>query len=157
MQQQAVREMSDVVDSPRSVGRALASRSTVAGRLWNVVLAAALLLGLSTSAELAAQEVDVTGTWNMTVQSQQGTTNPTVTLQQDGQSLTGSYSSQTLGEADVTGSVEGNEVTFSFTASVGGQSIPVTYTATVDGDGMSGNLDLAGQASASFTATRAEG
>ena len=130
---------------------------TILTRIWAAALAAALVVGLYGPADLTAQEVDVSGTWNMTVQSQQGTTNPTVTLEQDGQSLTGRYSSQTLGNADVTGSVDGNEITFSFTANVGGQSVPVSYTATVEGEEMSGSLNLAGQAAGSFTATRAEG
>ncbi|MDX1567211.1 MAG: hypothetical protein R3223_05370 [Longimicrobiales bacterium] len=128
-----------------------------ASRLWTVALAVVLLALLPGAGELAAQDVDVSGTWNMTVQSQQGTTNPSVTLRQDGQSLTGRYSSETLGDAEVTGSVNGNEITFSFTANMGGQSIPATYTATVEGDEMSGDLTLAGQALASFTATRADG
>lgn len=129
-------------------------------RAWAFPVTVVLVLALSAlfgPGQLSAQDVDVSGTWNMTVQSQQGTTNPTVTLQQDGQTLTGRYSSQTLGDADVTGSVDGNEVTFSFTAAMGGQSIPATYTATVEDDEMSGDLNLAGQAAASFTATRAEG
>jgi len=120
-------------------------------------LAVVLLLGTLSPGQAAAQEVDVTGTWNMTVESQQGTTNPTVTLEQDGQDLTGHYSSQTLGEADVTGSVNGSQVTFSFTAEVGGQSVPVSYTATLEGDVLSGELNLAGQQAGTFTAERAEG
>lgn len=133
------------------------SARTLLTRLWAVALVGTLFAFLPGAGELAAQDVDVSGTWNMTVQSQQGTTNPTVTLEQDGQSLTGQYSSQTLGDAEVTGSVDGNAITFSFTANMGGQSIPATYTATVEGDEMSGDLTLAGQAAASFTATRAEG
>lgn len=134
-----------------------ASARTLMTRLRAVALMGAFFTLLPGAGVLAAQEVDVSGTWNMTVESQQGRTNPTVTLEQDGQSLTGQYSSETLGDAEVTGSVDGNEVTFSFTANVGGQSVPASYTATVEGDEMSGNLTLAGQEAASFTATRAEG
>lgn len=137
-------------------GGGLRSRAWTGAVTAPVVFAFIALFTFFAPGLLSAQDADVSGTWNMTVQSQQGTTNPTVTLQQEGQSLTGRYSSQTLGDADVTGSVDGNEITFSFTANVGGQSIPATYTATVEGDQMSGDLDLAGQAAASFTATRAE-
>lgn len=152
--------MTEATPEPPSFASSVPSATsrvvTVFSRSWMVALAA-LVVGLFAAGELAAQQVDVSGTWNMTVQSQQGTTNPTVTLEQDGQSLTGHYSSETLGEADVTGSVEGNEITFSFTAQMGGQSLPASYTATVEGDEMSGDLNLGGQAAASFTATRAEG
>lgn len=140
-----------------SAHAALGSSAARALRLAAGALVLALLMGAFGPGRLVAQEVDVTGTWNMTVQSQQGTTNPTVTLEQDGQELTGHYSSETLGEADVTGTVDGSEITFSFTASAGGQSIPVSYTATVDGDSMSGSLSLAGQNAGSFTAERAGG
>lgn len=145
------------LESSRPIGSLSSGPGSLPARMWLMALAAVLVVGVSIPGELTAQAVDVSGTWNMTVQSQQGTTNPMVTLQQDGQDLTGHYSSQTLGEADVTGSVDGNEITFSFTAEMGGQSIPATYTATVEGNEMSGNLNLAGQAAASFTATRADG
>lgn len=150
--------MEDMASRNRSSTRAALSK-TVARTVYlaAAALAVALLVGVLGPTEAAAQEVDVTGTWNMTVESQQGTSNPTVTLEQDGQELTGHYSSQTLGEADVTGTVNGSEVTFSFDAEAGGQSIPVSYTATVEGDTMSGSLNLAGQAAGTFTAERGDG
>lgn len=147
-----MRDIASRIRSSVHAARLEAAGRTV--RLGAAALAVALLVGVVGTAEAAAQEVDVTGTWNMTVQSQQGTTNPTVMLEQEGQELTGHYSSETLGEADVTGTVNGSEITFSFTASVGGQSVPVSYTATVDGDSMSGSLSLAGQNAGSFTAER---
>lgn len=150
--------MEAIASGNRSSTRAALSKT--AGRtvyLAAAALAVALLVGVLGPTEVAAQEVDVTGTWNMTVESQQGTSNPTVTLEQDGQELTGHYSSQTLGEADVTGTVNGSEVTFSFNAEAGGQSIPVSYTATVEGDTMSGSLNLAGQSAGTFTAERGDG
>ncbi len=55
--------------------------------------------------------VNLTGKWVLDVQTDAGSGTPTVTLKQDGEKLTGHYSGQ-LGEADVTGSVKGNEFTF---------------------------------------------
>lgn len=150
--------MEDIASRNRSSAHAaLVKAAARTVHLAAAALAVALLVGVLVPAQAAAQAVDVTGTWNMTVESQQGTSNPTVTLEQDGQELTGHYSSQTLGEADVTGTVSGSEVTFSFNAEAGGQSIPVSYTATVEGGTMSGSLNLAGQAAGTFTAERAEG
>jgi hypothetical protein len=84
-----------------------------------------------------------------------GTTTPNVTLKQDGEKLTGHYSSATLGEADVTGSVKGQAITFSFTADAGGQSVDVTYSGTVDGkDSMKGKIVLAGLGEGTFTGKR---
>lgn len=103
-----------------------------------------------------ATKIDVTGKWQFTVQTDAGTGTPTVTLKQDGEKLTGHYSSETLGEADVTGTVKGADVKFSFNASLQGQAVPVTYTGTVDGkDSMKGTIDIAGgMATGSFTAKR---
>jgi hypothetical protein len=44
----------------------------------------------------------ISGTWTFDVVTDAGTGTPTVTLKQDGEKLTGHYSSQTLGEADLT-------------------------------------------------------
>ena len=62
------------------------------------------------------------------------------------------YSSESLGEADVKGTVNGKDVTFSLTADLGGQSIEVTYTGTLQDDGtLSGQLDLGGYGGGTFT------
>src|SRR5262244_1471837 len=94
--------------------------------------AAALIVAvfLACGAIATAQgKVDVTGNWVLEVMTQAGgTTMPTVTLKQDGEKLTGHYSSQTLGEADLTGTVKGNEIKFSFNADLQGQAVPVVYT-----------------------------
>lgn len=95
---------------------------------------------------------DVTGTWNATVDlgGQGGT--PTFVLKQDGDKLTGTYSGA-LGDAPLHGTIKGSEVTFDFEA----QGAPVHYAGTLDADGktMKGKCDYGGQASGTFTATKA--
>ena len=60
---------------------------------------------------------------------------PGLTLQQDGNTLTGHYSSETLVEAEVTGTVESSQVIISSFADPGvGQEVPFIYERTVDGD-----------------------
>ena len=125
-------------------------------RFTNMLLAAGAVLAVGTT-DVGAQ-VNVAGAWTMEVTTDAGgTTTPSMTLQQDGTALTGHYTSETLGEADVTGTVEGNEVTINFTADLQGQEVPVTYVATVGADGvMTGTIDLAGGlATGTFTARRA--
>ena len=118
------------------------------------------IVGLAVFAATAlagqAAKVDVTGKWQFTVQTDAGTGTPTVTLKQDGEKLSGHYSSETLGEADLTGTVKGNDVKFSFSASLQGQAIPVSYSGTLDGnDSMKGTLDIAGgMATGTFTAKK---
>jgi hypothetical protein len=114
------------------------------------------MLAFTSIAFAQAAKVDVTGKWQFTVQTDAGTGTPTVTLKQDGEKLTGHYSSETLGEADLTGTVKGADIKFSFNANLQGQAVPVTYAGTVDGkDSMKGTLDLAGgMATGTFTAKR---
>jgi hypothetical protein len=106
-----------------------------------VVGVAALLAG---SAILQAQtKTDVTGKWVLEVITQAGgTTMPEVTLKQEGEKLTGHYTSQTLGDATVTGTIKGQQIEFSFNAQVQGFGLHVIYTGTVDGNTMKGKISL---------------
>ncbi len=122
------------------------------------MLAAAIVIVLAGAVEASAQ-MSLTGAWTFTVTTEaSGVTNPAVTLEQDGMTLTGRYSSEQLGEADLTGSVDGSEITFTFDADLGGMVIDVTYTGTIDEDGViTGTMDIGGGlATGTFTAKRAE-
>jgi hypothetical protein len=127
-------------------------------KVWNASLAAAALLFLlaaSASTIRAQAKFDITGAWIFTVDT--GTVGtPTVTFKQDGEKLTGHYSSETLGEADLTGTLKGQDLAFSFTADLQGTSVPVSYKGTVASkDEMKGTIDVAGGlASGTFTAKR---
>ena len=115
-------------------------------------LAAVMLVGVTVAAQ---QKIDVTGKWAFTVETGAGSGTPSVTLKQDGEKLTGHYSSATLGEADLTGSVKGNDISFSFNADAQGTALKVTYTGTIDGkDAMKGKVDLGGMAEGTFTAKK---
>ena len=65
---------------------------------------------------ITAQDADVTGTWVFDVVTDGGGGTPTLTLEQEGEVLTGHYSSANLGESDLTGTVKGAEINFSFDA-----------------------------------------
>ena len=97
---------------------------------------------------------DVAGTWAITVETGGGTGNPTLTLKQDGEKLTGIYASQVFGEQKVTGTIKGNAITFSFTASLEGNNVTVTYNGTVDGATMKGKVGLGDFGEGTFTAKK---
>lgn len=125
-------------------------------RFGSVFLAVAVAFVLAQPA--SAQSVDLTGTWQLDVQTDAGGGSPTVTFEQDGEELTGHYSSANLGEAEITGTVSGDEIEFTFNASAQGMEIPVTYTGTIDDENtISGSVDLGGQATGSFTGERQDG
>ncbi|MEP6782765.1 MAG: hypothetical protein ABI983_03785, partial [Acidobacteriota bacterium] len=100
-------------------------------------------LGLLVPARLGAQATNVTGEWAFTVQTDQGAGTPTITLKQEGEKLTGKYAGQ-LGNADLTGTVKGDAIHFTFTLDVQGQQAPVTYDGTVEKNTMKGKMDIGG-------------
>src|SRR5262249_3539862 len=87
------------------IGRDLPEESVMKGMSRFVcALAVASLASAGQSSK-----VDVTGKWLFNVQTDAGSGTPTVTLKQEGEKLTGHYSSQNFGEQELTGTVKGNE------------------------------------------------
>ena len=110
-------------------------------------------IGLLAPAHLDAQATNVTGEWTFNVTTDQGGGTPTITFKQDGEKLTGKYVGQ-LGSADLTGTVKGNAIHFTFTIDAQGQPAPVTYDGTVEKNTMKGKLDIGGMVNGTFTATK---
>jgi len=108
----------------------------------------AILFLLTAALALAA---DVTGKWRFEVETSAGSGSPTFDLKQDGEKLTGTYSGA-LGEANVTGTVKGDDVEITFEASPTGEKVVVKYTGKLDGaDKIKGTVDLGGLAKGTFT------
>jgi hypothetical protein len=100
------------------------------------------LILLFCAAAIAALAADVSGKWDMTVETEMGAGSPVFVLKQDGDQLSGTYTGQ-LGEAKVSGTVKGDVVEFSFEVSPGGDAIKVVYKGTFDGSsGMKGTVDF---------------
>jgi hypothetical protein len=119
-----------------------------------VLVAVAVFYGVSITHAGQAGKVDVTGKWAFAVETGAGSGNPVMTFKQDGEKLTGHYSGQ-LGEADLTGTVKGQDITFKFTVDAQGTTINAVYTGTVDANGsMKGKVELAGLGEGTFTAKR---
>ena len=110
-------------------------------------------IGLLSTARLDAQGTNVTGEWAFNVTTDQGGGTPTITFKQDGEKLTGKYAGQ-LGNADLTGTVKGNAIHFTFNIDAQGQQAPVTYDGTVEKNTMKGKLDIGGMINGTFTATK---
>ncbi len=111
---------------------------------------ALLFMGLAANAARGADDkVDVTGTWDVEIEvgGNQGT--PVFTFKQEGEKLTGKYKGQ-LGEADVTGTVKGSDIEFSFET----QGAKIVYTGKIDKDTMKGAANYADQATGDWTAKR---
>jgi hypothetical protein len=130
-------------------------QTTVRQAAGVMAIALACLTGSAAAQNQEQAKIDVTGAWAFEVQTQAGSGTPEVTFKQDGEKLTGHYSSALLGEADLTGTVKGQAIEFSFTASVQGYSIALTFSGTVeDNNTMKGKVSFGGFGEGTFTGTR---
>ena len=127
----------------------------MSGRSFNVIATALTAVAIATAAIAGqAAKIDVTGKWTFNVDTSAGSGTPTITLKQDGDKLTGHYSGQ-LGEADLTGTVKGQEVAFKFSVDAQGNNLDCTYTGTIEGkDSLKGKVNIAGLADGTFTAKK---
>lgn len=116
------------------------------------LLLASLLLSTAVflRAEDKAATPDVAGTWQIEIQTANGPGHPVFTFKQDGEKLTGRYKGL-LGEADVTGTLKGDAIAFSFKSTPQGQEIVCTYTGTVNGDTMKGTAKFGDFGDGPFT------
>jgi hypothetical protein len=116
------------------------------------ILRAAILLA---SVSCAVWAADVTGKWKVTLElSGVGSFTPAFEFKQDGEKLTGKYSGG-LGNADVTGTVKGDQIEFHFTGEYNGEALKVVYTGTIEGDGkMKGTAKMGELAEGSWTGER---
>ena len=75
------------------------------------------------SASCCPGQVDITGEWVFDVQTDQGGGSPSFVFKQTGEKLTGKYKGA-FGEADLTGTVTGKTMKFSFSADAQGTPSP---------------------------------
>src|SRR5262245_17915328 len=122
------------------------------------LLVATVVIVLCASAAAPAQEgskVDVTGKWVLTVESAAGTSMPTATFKQEGEKLTGHYSSMVVGEAELSGTVEGQSIEFRVQGQVQDTQIVLTFTGTLEGkDSMKGKMSAGQFGDGTFSAKR---
>jgi len=123
-----------------------------------MVIAAAVLVTAFLAvpaAQTAQAKVDVTGIWAFEVQTENGTGTPQLTFKQEGEKLTGHYSSQMLGDADLTGTVKGQAIQFVVAANVQGNAIELSFVGTIESkDAMKGTVSFAGMGEGTFTGKR---
>jgi autotransporter translocation and assembly factor TamB len=100
-----------------------------------------------------AKTVDVTGTWEMTVESPQGQMTITANYKQEGETLTGTHVSQ-MGENPLKGTVKGADISYTITIDAQGQQFTIVHTGKVDGDTITGTADLGGMGTINWTAKR---
>ncbi len=107
-------------------------------KILSVMAGAAVALLLAVPAQ--AQDVDVTGKWESTRETQQGTMTTTFTFEQDGNKLTGTLGSQ-RGDMEISdGTIEGNNISFKLVMTRGDRTFEMMYSGTVEGDTITGTM-----------------
>jgi len=101
----------------------------------------------------ADAKVDVTGTWIFEVNTGVGTGAPTVTLKQDGDTLTGHYAGS-YGEAPLTGTIKGTAIEFALDMNAQGTVVHIVYSGVVEKDTVKGTVTLGDLGDGTFTGKR---
>jgi hypothetical protein len=103
---------------------------------------------------LTAQDVNVTGDWEMTVQSPRGERTHNIHFEQDGEKLTVTMEGRGGEEITGEGTIKENKIEWSITRSTPRGEFTITYTGTVEGDTMSGEAQMGDFGSMEWTAKR---
>jgi hypothetical protein len=96
---------------------------------------------------------NVTGVWNFTVETPNGTGTPVFTLKQEGENINGTYKGQ-LGESPVKGTIKGSDIKLMIKLSVQGQDLEITYTGKVEGSSMKGTAKFGDFGEGNWTAKK---
>jgi hypothetical protein len=102
----------------------------------------------------AAAQINLTGDWDMTIESPQGTNTVKVTLTQDGEKVSGLFKSE-MGELPFTGTLVGADLKFAFAIPIQGQSLDIVVTGKADGATLAGKMQFGGFGEGDWTAKRA--
>jgi len=102
---------------------------------------------------LNAQEVDVTGDWELTMETRRGEMTRDINFVQEGENLTVTMEGRG-GEVTGEGTIKGNDIEWTITRSTPRGEMTMTYTGKVDGDTMSGEVQLGDFGSATWKAVR---
>jgi hypothetical protein len=104
-----------------------------------VAFASILLLwaGAAIAAGQAGQSAKVAGNWSMTIHTQRGAFNQTMTIQQEGNKIKGTLQGR-RGDTRFHGSVDGHNISFTVARQSPRGALTVKYGGTVHGNSMKG-------------------
>jgi hypothetical protein len=118
----------------------------------NVCLSALLALSLALPAVAAAQS-NVSGPWEVTIDSPQGAMSIDADLKQNGEVLTGNIVSP-MGNVELKGTFKNDELSFSYSVPLQGQNLDITMTGKLVGDTIDGLVAIAGLGEVPWKAKR---
>ncbi len=113
--------------------------------------ACVMILLLATAANAA--EPTLTGSWQLSIVSPQGTRTPTMLLTQTGTQVSGTYKSS-RGDVPIGGTIQGNEFALTVKIATQNDSLVVEYKGRLDGDALTGRVMMGARGEANFTGKR---
>jgi len=123
-------------------------------RAFGLILASVGML-VAAPANAAAQ-TDVSGTWDLIVMTEQGDQPVQIVVVQDGSDLTATGDGGEIGEIEMTGMIDGSDITLEWDLYIEGTELLIVFTGTLAEDGtISGTMDLGGFGEGDWTAKRA--
>ena len=108
-----------------------------------------LLIAVLLSA-LALFAADISGSWSASVKLDAGSGTATFAFKQTGENLSGTYSG-VLGNAEVKGTVKGNQAEWSFENADAGK---ISYKGTIEGTSIKGTVEYGQLGTGTFTAEK---
>jgi hypothetical protein len=120
-------------------------------RLKALVLATGLLA--MPAAALGQDAHDISGDWEVTVESPQGPASIDASFKQAGEAVTGTVTSP-MGTVDFKGTLVKDVLAVAYTLDVQGNQLDITMNGTVAGNEMKGNLVITGMGEIPWTAKR---
>jgi hypothetical protein len=110
-------------------------------------------LALVFAASASAQKT-VAGDWDAVFNTPGGPQPLKLVLMVEGEKLTGT-AKRSRGDVSLTGTIKGDDITFSYTIDYNGNAVTLTFTGKVKGDSMSGTVSFNDSASDEWSAKRA--
>ena len=116
--------------------------------------AALFVFGLTlVFAGAASAQKSVAGEWDATFNTPGGPQALKLIFNVDGEKLTGT-AKRSRGDVALTGTIKGDDITFSYTIDYNGNPVTVTFTGKVKGDTMGGTVSFNDNASDEWSAKR---
>ncbi len=102
----------------------------------------------------ATQETDISGVWQLTIQSPRGPMTIDAKFVQEGTKLTVTMAGPRGSESTGEGTIQGQAIQWSIQRSTGGGERTIVYKGTVKGTTMSGTADMGEMGRVAWTATK---
>jgi len=116
------------------------------------VLAFSIIASLSVLAQ--AGRIDVSGEWELVIQTQHGEMTSTIKFIQQGQSLRVSMAEPRGGDTTGEGTIQGGDIQWAIVRNTARGSLKIVYSGTVDGAAMTGQAQIGDHDSAPWKAEK---